>query len=1145
MKKVFNFGIMVIISLVFIFMTSLQGYAAKTNLILDGKVSITDSVGNGSGDDNEYKATVTTTFLSTSPKSNTITLTNETDKDVSITFGYSASNYTVFTINEKTVSANGNFSSDALAPKDSIEIVITAQGSRLSTATATLTLTEITCTTLLSSSEVTILFDSTLGTVTADGATIVSGDPVVVGEAGVQMIATPTSDAVFLGWIEGENLISSRDKAYTQMPVGNKTIKALFAKKGIPYFLVGNTVFDNKIVGDTYVYSDWDEAFANGNYVCLMCDAVLPAGDYTIPAGKTLLIPFDDANTLYTNKPVGVEVKSGTYKIPTVYRTLTMASGANIIVNGAISVSAKHSASQGTTAAPIGTYGHIAMEEGSTITVNNGANLYAWGYITGSGTITAESGATVYECFQLMDYRGGQATLDMKDNEQGVFPMSQYYVQNIEVPLALKAGAIENGFMSIFISGKDIVSDMIESTEVPFIGDKGMFNIIDGFIIKDYDEKTDRLVIDTKGAITMQALSITMKVTLINSVTINSEVYTLPINGNITLNVNKNSVINVSQDIALLPGGEINVYKDATCTFSEGAKAFIYSEKEWGNYCAHTNKKFLEVKYAPGRKHIRTEDDLKDAKVYIEGEVDASNGFVYTTVSGADVQGAEGGLVKIKPGSEENTYQVTQNDTDISAYNPIPVTTALLKNDDGTYTNPEEDISCLSSYSYLNGKWVPNHNFSEEWTIDVEPTCTTSGSKSHHCMNCTDVKTDTTEIDALGHDIVTHKAQAPTCEVIGWNEYETCSRCDYTTYVEKSALGHDITTHEAKAPTCDAIGWDAYETCSRCDYSTYAEKTTLGHSYGEKWIEDDEINHKKVCTNDESHVIREEHTFDNFICTACGYSVPSIGETSGWESIKETISATQEEKVTVEMNETVKVPAEVFETIAGTDTTVEFKVNDEISWTVKGEEVSEEVDLGEINLNVELSTDITGIPEAEIKKVEAEEEIQLELAHDGEFGFTMYLSVEFGADKAGKWANLYYFNTETQSLEFQESVIIDKNGVAEFSFSHASSYLATISGESATLKEKATTTTYSIADEKITISTALNFDVSYDAQIMIATYTENGSLLDISVKTPSTLEAVTFSSKNVAEIKVFVWDGFDTMKPVSLPEQVPVTASSN
>ena len=109
------------------------------------------------------------------------------------------------------------------------------------------------------------------------------------------------------------------------------------------------------------------------------------------------------------------------------------------------------------------------------------------------------------------------------------------------------------------------------------------------------------------------------------------------------------------------------------------------------------------------------------------------------------------------------------------------------------------------------------------------PTCTEIGWDTYdRCIRCG--YTTRKELPALNHDLVRHVAQAPTCTEKGW-AYDTCSRCDYTTYVELSALNHDLVHHEAKAPTCTEIGWDAYKTCSRCDYTTYAELPALNHDY--------------------------------------------------------------------------------------------------------------------------------------------------------------------------------------------------------------------------------------------------------------------------------------------------------------------------
>ena len=123
-----------------------------------------------------------------------------------------------------------------------------------------------------------------------------------------------------------------------------------------------------------------------------------------------------------------------------------------------------------------------------------------------------------------------------------------------------------------------------------------------------------------------------------------------------------------------------------------------------------------------------------------------------------------------------------------------------------------------------------------------------------------------------------HAAKAPTCTAIGWNAYETCSRCDHSTYTELKSLGHALTQHAAKAPTCTAIGWNAYETCSRCDHSAYAELPATGHDYVDTVV--------PPTTQTEGYT---EH-----ICDVCGYSYKDsfvekltyvIGDTDGNECV--------------------------------------------------------------------------------------------------------------------------------------------------------------------------------------------------------------------------------------------------------------------
>ena len=87
------------------------------------------------------------------------------------------------------------------------------------------------------------------------------------------------------------------------------------------------------------------------------------------------------------------------------------------------------------------------------------------------------------------------------------------------------------------------------------------------------------------------------------------------------------------------------------------------------------------------------------------------------------------------------------------------------------------------------------------------------------------------EKDPNNHDLEQHAAKAPTCTEIGWNAYETCSRCDHTTYTELPALNHDYQAVTV-APTCETDGYTVF-TCSRCKDSYTADPTgKLGHQFG-------------------------------------------------------------------------------------------------------------------------------------------------------------------------------------------------------------------------------------------------------------------------------------------------------------------------
>ena len=127
-------------------------------------------------------------------------------------------------------------------------------------------------------------------------------------------------------------------------------------------------------------------------------------------------------------------------------------------------------------------------------------------------------------------------------------------------------------------------------------------------------------------------------------------------------------------------------------------------------------------------------------------------------------------------------------------------------------------VTCGAEYGEKD-----SNNHALEQHAAKAPTCTEIGWDAYDtCSRCD--YTTYAELPALKHALEQYAAQAPTCTEIGWDAYEACSRCDYTTRKELPALNHALEQHEAQAPTCTEIGWDAYETCSRCDYTTYVER---------------------------------------------------------------------------------------------------------------------------------------------------------------------------------------------------------------------------------------------------------------------------------------------------------------------------------
>ena len=234
-----------------------------------------------------------------SAKTATITIYNESGATATISFDWAATSVNQLKIDGAVYSGSSGSFTKVLDAGASIVITITTAKN---STTNKLVMSNFAIVAVKEESNVTLDFDSALGSVTVGGNAVSNGDVVTISKDGATVAATPASGVTFLGWIDASNhKIISKAASFTLVPSDDMTVTPVFAKTSAWFIVNGDCLYDGLNAALTAVES------VNNKTIVLANNGTLSAGNYTIPAGVTLLIPYNDANTLCTTAPTCVE----------------------------------------------------------------------------------------------------------------------------------------------------------------------------------------------------------------------------------------------------------------------------------------------------------------------------------------------------------------------------------------------------------------------------------------------------------------------------------------------------------------------------------------------------------------------------------------------------------------------------------------------------------------------------------------------------------------------------------------------------------------------------------------------------------------------------------------------------------------------
>lgn len=373
-------------------------------------------------------------------------------------------------------------------------------------------------------------------------------------------------------------------------------------------------------------------------------------------------------------------------------------------------------------------------------------------------------------------------------------------------------------------------------------------------------------------------------------------------------------------------------------------------------------------------------------------------------------------------------------DTNLTVGNTITVKATYTAADSVNYENLTVDVAITRS-SCEHAK--------TERRGELKATCAATGNTGDvWCLECGEMIVRGTEIekDPTNHVALTSRVtKQPTTTEEGAMTYE-CSACGYTMTkpIAKIAAVEDPNPGKGNDPVSDNTNNPISDNDNNLAPSSPAINSD-GPQYGVKapGLNNVQKNVKQLADN-----AKKPKQDDTSAEDAKEPFIRGKDGKEGWDVIKaDTAESAEGSTITVDMNGSSVVPGSIFDTIRGKDITIEFDLGNGITWQVNGKSVTKET-VSDIDFSVSVGKDASNtIPVDVINALTGERfSMNLTLAYDGEFGFEATLCLNMGEKNQGLIANLFYYNADTNELEFICADEVDENGQTELVFTHASDY---------------------------------------------------------------------------------------------------------